>query len=156
MQRDFPPAEFLPEQRVDIEHLRYRRGGMQVVVLDEIDDFARIVARAGKRCETGGVVAPFLERDEFDWVPAVSDYPMQRRQSFGRRVIVEDAQDDVALGAIERRDERLRTAKHDLALGRADVSMRAVHADIGMSLQVNVELHAARSSVSTPSALRSW
>ena len=45
------------------------------------------------------------------------------------------------LGLIDRSDKRLCTAKHDLAFGGADVSMRAVHAYVGMGLEVDVEFH---------------
>jgi hypothetical protein len=56
-------------------------------------------------------------------------------------VIIKDAQDDVALSLIDRSDKRLRAAKHDFAFGSADVSMRAVHAYVGMGLEVDVEFH---------------
>jgi hypothetical protein len=66
---------------------------------------------------------------------------MQGRHSFGGRVIIKDAQDDVVVGTIDRSDKGLRTAKHHLTFGSADVSVCAVHAYIGMCLKVNVEFH---------------
>jgi hypothetical protein len=141
MQSDFPAAKPLFEHHMYFQHLLYRRRSVQVVVFDQIDELATIVARLGKRRETRCVVTPVVERDEFDRVFAISEYPSQRRHSFGRRVIIKDAQDDVVVGTIDRSDEGLRTAKHDLTFGSADVSVCAVHAYIRMRLKVNVEFH---------------
>jgi hypothetical protein len=56
-------------------------------------------------------------------------------------MVVEDAQDDIALGSVDRRDEGLRTAKHDFTLRGTHVSMPPMHVQIGMRLQMDVKFH---------------
>jgi hypothetical protein len=48
MKCHFPSAQLFLKQRVRLEHLLYGRGSVQVIVLDEVDQLASIVARPGK------------------------------------------------------------------------------------------------------------
>jgi hypothetical protein len=141
MQCYFAPTELFLEQRMCLQHLLYRRRCVQVIVLNEIDELTSVVARFGKRCEARCVVPATIERDEFDRVFTPCEYPTQRRNNVGWRVVIKDAQDDVGLGLIDRSDKRLRTPKHNFAFGGTDVSMRAMHAYVGMGLEVDVEFH---------------